>query len=147
MIVEPGRVVELDNAAAWVICERQAGCERCMEGRGCGGGLIGRWLGGRLHRVRAIRRPPDVSIGDCVLLGLEPSALVRGALLVYGLPLAMLIAGALLGALIWQAGSELPVLLVSAAGLISGLALVRHLSHRWTENPRYHPVILRRLDE
>lgn len=145
MITEQGRVDALADGFAWVVCRRQAGCERCAEGHGCGGGLLGRWLGDRLHRVQAVVRSGDVRVGDTVLLGLEPAALVRGALIAYGIPLGALLVGAVLGNWIYPGQGDLPAIVAAMLGLLSALLIVRRYSRRLLLDPRYQPVVLGRM--
>ena len=53
MITETGRVLQVEGEWALVACRRQVECARCAAGRGCGGGVLGKLLGDRLHHVRA----------------------------------------------------------------------------------------------
>lgn len=54
------------------------------------------WSGDRTTRVRAISTL-SLQTGDSVIIGLAEGALLRGSLLVYLLPMALLLVGALLG--------------------------------------------------
>ena len=79
MLLETGRVEVVQEQFAWVACAARSDCQRCREGKGCGGGLLGRLLGDRLHRVRACHDGRALQTGDRVELGLAETALVRGA--------------------------------------------------------------------
>ncbi len=72
-------------------------------------------------------------------------ALVRGALLVYLLPLVLLFAGALLGQAAFASAGEELVVVCGVLGLVLGLLAVRILSQRWQNDVRYQPVVLRPL--
>jgi sigma-E factor negative regulatory protein RseC len=93
LITETGRVLEVEGEWAWVECRRQVECARCAEGRGCGGGLLGRLLGDRLHKVRAARGSVAVAPGDQVLIGLGEEVVLRAAAAVYLVPLLLALAG------------------------------------------------------
>ena len=135
MIEEQAEVVELDGAHAWVACRAQQDCARCAEGRGCGGGVLGRWLGDRLHRVRAIH-DGHAQVGDCVVIGVDPRVVLFAALLIYGAPLAALLADHGAGAF---GGLVL--------GLAAGFLWVRGFSRKIPVQRWFEPAILRRAPE
>src|SRR5690606_19948088 len=125
MLYERATVLEHDGRWAWVQAASQAGCARCAAGRGCGGGIFGRLLGSRLHRVRALNEPA-AKPGDTVLLGLAEAVLWQGALRVYGWPLGLLLVGLLAG----QTGGDAGALLGGVIGFGSGWLLGRWHSRR-----------------
>jgi sigma-E factor negative regulatory protein RseC len=145
LITETGRVIEVEGAWAWVACRRQVECQRCAEGRGCGGGVLGRMLGDRLHRVRAARGAVEVAPGDQVLIGLGEDAVLRAAAVVYLVPLlGALVLGALAAAAL--GGGELAAIGGAVAGLLLGLGWARRYSRRHEADATFQPVILRRTD-
>ncbi len=146
MITESGRVERLEDGFAWVVCAGQSGCVRCAEGRGCGGGLLGRLLGDRLHRVRALPGGHALRAGDRVELGLQEAALLRGALRVYGLPLLGLIGLPLTVRLMTGMSGDGTMLIAALAGLAAGLMMARRGSTRLARDPLYQPHVIRRLD-
>ena len=96
MIRESGCVIRIAGSFAWVSCESRAGCERCAQGKGCGGGLLSRLLGDRLYQLR-VPVPAGIAVGDQVQLGITEGALLGAACLMYLLPLLALLGGALIG--------------------------------------------------
>lgn len=142
MIQERARVLRVEGDTAWLRCESQAGCQRCAEGRGCGGGLFSRLLRGRLQEIPVEITEP-VKTDDWVMLGLDPAAVQNAALLMYGLPLFLLLLGAALGdALNGDAGA----IVAALAGLGGGFWLARWLVHRREgQGTGFQPVMLRRL--
>lgn len=142
MIEEQAEVTAIDADGAWVACRAQAGCARCAEGRGCGGGLLGRWLGDRLHRVYVIHQG-GLAVGDCVVIGLDERAVLRAALLVYGVPLGALLAGAWLGHVLYA--SDLAALAGAALGLLVGFGWVRAFSRKIRRHRGFQPAVLRRV--
>jgi sigma-E factor negative regulatory protein RseC len=145
LITETGRVLEVEGAWAWVACRRQAECARCAEGRGCGGGILGRMLGDRLHKVRASTGAVAVAPGDQVLIGLGEEVVLRAAAAVYLVPLLLALGGAVAAAALTGAG-DLAAVPGAAAGLVLGLAWARGYSRRHGADASLQPVILRRTD-
>ncbi|MEO0616530.1 MAG: SoxR reducing system RseC family protein [Pseudomonadota bacterium] len=90
---------------------RQVACRRCLDGQGCGMGLIGSLRSGTVSvALPAPRTRPEP--GSEITLSGAPGV-VGAALLGYGLPLAGVLAGAALG----------PA--AALAGLLSGIAVSR----------------------
>lgn len=145
MITETGRVLEVGEGWAWVACRRQVECARCAEGRGCGGGVLGRLLGDRLHKVRAATGSVAVRPGDQVVIGLGEDAVLRAAAAVYLLPLVLALAGAAVGAW-WFGGGDLAAVGGAVAGLLVGLGWARSYGRRHARDAALQPVILRHGD-
>lgn len=143
MITETGHVLEVEADHAWVACLRQVGCARCAEGKGCGGGIIGKMMGDRLHRVRVATGDVPVTPGDQVVIGLREDAVMRAAVVVYLLPLVAALGA---GILAWSAvGGDLAAALGALAGLAGGLFWARRYSERHARDARFEPVILERV--
>lgn len=145
MITETGRVLEVHEEWALVACRRQVECARCAEGRGCGGGVLGKLLGDRLHKVRAATGAVAVAPGDQVLIGLGEDAVLRAALAVYLVPLLAALAGAVAAGVALGAG-ELGTILGAVAGFLLGLGWARGYGRRHAADAALQPVILRRTD-
>lgn len=139
MIEQSGRVVALEGRYAWVEAERAGGCGQCNARGSCGSGVLARVLGRRRVRLRALNRA-DAAVGDRVNVGIDEGVLLRGALLLYGLPLVAMLAGAVTGLALWGEPA-------SVAGGLTGLAAaflyLRRRSHRAVG--RSLPVVLSRL--
>lgn len=84
-----------------------------------------------------------LQVGDPVVIAIREDLLVRGALLLYLLPLA----GLFLSALLMQAlGAGEPAIILSGlVGLALGLLLVRRRSRRVAGDPDLQPVVIRAL--
>lgn len=145
MIEEPAVVVETGDGYAWVETRRRSACGACSASDGCGTAALAKVWGERRMRVQAISslllRP-----GDAVIVGLAEGVLVRGSLLVYLLPLALLLAGALLGQAAFAGAGEEPVILAGAVGLGLGFLAARVLSRRLRSDARFQPVVVRRVE-
>lgn len=143
MITETGRVLEVDGEWAWIACRRQVECARCAEGRGCGGGVLGKLLGDRLHRVRATTGKVQVATGDLVTIGLAEHAILQAAAVVYLAPLLAALAGGAIAVALTD-GGDLPAIAGAIVGLLGGLAWARHFSRRHEADADFQPVVLRR---
>ncbi len=144
MIEEQAIVVEVDDGHAWVETQRRSACSACATSEGCSTAMLAKAWGDRTARVQAISTLP-LQVGDQVIVGLAEGALLRGSLLVYLLPLALLLAGALLGQAAFAGAGDEPVMLSGAAGLGLGFLVARNWSRRWQDDTRFQPVVLRRL--
>lgn len=145
MITEIGRVLDVEGDWAWVACRRQVECARCAEGRGCGGGVLGRLLGDRLHKVRAATGVVAVQPGDQVLIGLGEDAVLRAAAAVYLVPLLLSLAGGV-AATGLTGGGDPAGIMGAVGGLLLGLGWARGYSRRNAANASLQPVILRHSD-
>jgi sigma-E factor negative regulatory protein RseC len=96
MIEEQGRVVAREPGAIWVETVRASACAACRARQGCGHSLLNRRAGGERARLK-IATEQNFDTDDTVVIGVPERALLHGALWVYGMPLALLFAGALLG--------------------------------------------------
>ncbi|MCZ6560926.1 MAG: SoxR reducing system RseC family protein [Gammaproteobacteria bacterium] len=139
MIRERGCVVRIAGSFAWVSCESRAGCERCAQGKGCGGGLLSKLLGDRLFQLR-VPAPDDIKVGDQVQLGISERALLGASCLVYLLPLFALLMGALLGDFL---GGDVPALLLGGSAFFSSFLALHVFRDRIARSSRFQPVILR----
>jgi len=152
VIEQRATVVAVEGGTAWVAAPRRGACARCARltsrGGGCGAGLWARALGVRPTCMRA-ENPVGARVGDQVVVGLEEAALLRGSALLYLLPLAALLAGALAGQALAGMGGEgeAGALAGGAAGLAAALAWLRRRGGRLALDPRWRPVILRVLPE
>ncbi len=139
-----GWVIECQQGRARVRVEPAPGCPRCAAGEGCGQGIIG--------AMRGESRPVDfwvtvpegerLSPGDAIMLAMAPSALMAGSALVYLLPLAGLILGALLARALTD-GAEGVIAIAGLGGLVGGFMLSRAWLRDAGRSGRFEPVFLR----
>lgn len=122
----------------------QGGCGRCHEQGGCGGNNASRLF---CHGPRHFRvlNPLGVKVGEKVLVGVPDGAVSHSVLVLYLLPLALLVLGAVAGAALMPGARDA----AAAAGALSGgcLAwfLARRLQARNAHSPRFQPVVRQRL--
>jgi sigma-E factor negative regulatory protein RseC len=147
MLEETARVVQVDSGGVWVETQRRSTCSSCAAEQGCGTATLAKVLGTRRTRMRVLSSTP-LRIGDRVVIGINESALLRGSVAVYAVPLLMLLAGAVAGELGAQQGlwrsAELASVLLGVGGLLAGLWWLQRFTGRIKEDHNYQPVVLRR---
>jgi sigma-E factor negative regulatory protein RseC len=132
MIETSARVVRVEGGSAWVCAEPPSSCGAC-GGKGCGASLYARLL--HPHEPEyAVDNPIQARPGEAVVVGIEDGDLFKAALTAYLLPLALLVAGALLG-MRW---GEAYAIAGAMAGLLLSVVWLRR------RNTGRSPVILRR---
>lgn len=149
MIEETAMVVATEGEFAWVETQRQSACGSCSASKGCGTATLSKVLGQRRTRVRALNRA-NAETGDTVLIGIQENALVRGSLAMYAMPLVLMLGAALVGHGLGQTFGRDPEgmsMLFGLLGLGAGFLWLRRFSRRVSDDPRYQPVILRRLSQ
>ena len=150
MIEEQAKVVALENGSVWIETQRRSACGGCSVNHSCGTAMLGKILGVKRSRVRALN--PDatqVSVGDEVIIGISEQALVKGSLAIYTLPLISLFLFALLGEIL---ASQLSIqnedhvtIVFGVLGLLVGFAWVKRFSKVVSTDSNYQPILLRRL--
>lgn len=142
MIEESAHVLEAGAGYALVEIHRASACSSCQSQTSCASAALAKVWGKKSLRTR-VTSTLTLQPGDNVVVGLADGVLVRGALLVYLLPIVLLIAGALLAQLSVAAAGEELVIVCAALGLGLGLLMARIISQRLRNDPRFQPVVLR----
>lgn len=127
------------SGKTWVSIRRAEACRACSAQSAC---LA---LGGRVEELELeVGNVLEASPGDRVRLALPEADVVTASILVYLVPAAALLCGALAGSRIARAGlgAENPVALLGAVlGLLLGLAASRVIDRRATRGSRYSPRV------
>lgn len=114
MLEQSARVVEASGDGVWVEAVEPSGCGTC-GGQGCSSRRIAELLQRRPRRFRVDSGFPLV-VGERVVVGIEDGSVLRAALRSYGLPLLLMLGGALLAQALWPGDiSALAGLLVGGA--------------------------------
>lgn len=122
---------------------RKTACGLCGQTRGCGNSLWGKVFAHKSANFVA-RNPIDARVGDGVIVGIDESAVMKSALLLYMLPLAtMFVVAALVASF---SGSSLAVLAGAAAGLLLGFAWLREHMVAGKQYFKGHQPQILRLD-
>lgn len=112
MLEQSARVVEASANGVWVEAVEPSGCGTC-GGQGCSSRRIAELLQRRPRRFR-VDSELELRAGERVIVGIEAGSVLRAALRSYGLPLLLMLGGALLAQWLW------PGDLSAAAGLLLG---------------------------
>jgi sigma-E factor negative regulatory protein RseC len=117
---EEGIVLECCGDRAKIKVERSSACGHCSARALC-------HPFGEMHGLMEVANPVRASEGQRVVVVLEPTRLVKNSLVVYGIPLAALIAGAAVGAQIprlWVGDDATDIGAIAGAATFLGLALI-----------------------
>ena len=135
---------EQSNQIATLEIERKTACGICGQTRGCGNSIWGKLFAHQSTAFKAQNRI-NAKVGDSVIVGINEQALLKSALLLYILPLATMLIGAIL---IKQFNaSELFAMLGGVAGLVLGLLWVKGHTMSSSYFKLHQPVILRLASE
>ena len=136
MIEAKGTVTALDGAYAIVHVDA-GGCGRCHEDGGCGGHNLGAMLC-RSPREYRVLNPGQSGLGEQVTIVVSEGAVKSAALMAYGLPLLLLLAGAAFGT--WLFGDAMGIA-GGAIGLFVGVAISRSLQRQHSNLAGQEPYI------
>lgn len=148
MIETRARVVGRDGRYVWVETQRRSSCEACLARTGCGTAALGRALGRRRSRVRALNEA-GAGIGDEVIVALAERALLAGSAALYLVPLLAMLCLAMLGHhLSARLGlnTDAAATLLGGLGLASGLAWTARFGRAVRLDPRYQPIAVAAKD-
>ncbi len=131
MIEERAVILSLDSlssdaksdSVATLEIERKTACGLCGQTRGCGNSLWGKLFAHQSTAFKAQNRI-NAKVGDSVIVGINEKALVKSALLLYILPLATLLIGAILATQLF-ADTNGNAMLGALLGLVLGLVWVK----------------------
>ncbi len=143
MVKEKATVVALEGGDAWVETTRQSSCSSCESSSGCGTATFSKVLGNRPFRVR-VTNPLHAKVGERVTIAVPENGLMRGAALLYMVPLLALFLSATAGE--WVASNlfslewEWISILSGVAGAYGAVVWVRRKG--WLEHSDMVPEIV-----
>lgn len=146
MLEEDGIVVSISKGMAEVAVTPQSACGSCAARGGCGTSLVATLFPARSSRFK-VRNPLGARAGEEVIIGLHESALSSASLILYLIPIAGLVFGAMTGIYlsghVFHSSSELLSILLGFAGVGAGLVLVKYLVQHRGSSERYQAEIIR----
>jgi sigma-E factor negative regulatory protein RseC len=136
-------VVRLEGKEAVVEAVQGGGCGACAGGKGCSSGAMSKMLCVK-PRQFLVRNDIGARVGEEVEVSVAEGALLRSALTLYALPMALLFAGALAGSA-WAgaSGHDAGSAVGAVVGLLAGFALARIVTSRRSSRAASAPVITR----
>ena len=142
MIEDIGRIVKIEGDKAFIEVERTSACAQCglqeAEELATGGKVVFE----SFNMVRA-------KVGDRVRVQVQTAGYIKASAYIYGIPVLLLIIGAILGAYIARIlnkSSDAMSALFSICGLIIGILLLFLFRKRGTRK-EYMPVIVEVITE
>ena len=136
MLEQTAEVVRTASDGVWVQAVEPSGCGTC-GGQGCSSRRIAE-LFQRKPRNFLVDCDLALAPGDRVVVGIAEGSVLKSALRAYGLPLGLMLAGALLAQILFQGDGH------ALAGMLLG-GVVGWLAARGGRTAR--PVVLRREDK
>ncbi|MCK4866240.1 MAG: SoxR reducing system RseC family protein [Gammaproteobacteria bacterium] len=147
MITENATVVSIENNQTWIETQRKSACGQCSANKGCGTSVLSKVIGNKLSKMKAINKI-NAQVGDEVIVGLNESSLLKGAFVIYMLPLLFLFLFSIVGQFVAQnigiPNDELLVIIFAAVGFFLGMKKVKSFSTSIEKNESYQPVILKK---
>lgn len=145
MLKETATVVKTEGEFAWVETARKSACQSCSVNKGCGTAVLSKVVGNKTTQLKVVNQI-GAQVGDEVTVGIHEAAMLRGAVLIYLLPLLGLFGFALLGEILSKqlnmASTEVLVIISGMVGLGLSLFWVKGYTARIATDSRYQPVIL-----
>jgi len=149
MITENATVVSIENNQTWIETQRKSTCGECSASKGCGTSVLSKVIGNKLSKMKAINNI-NAQVGDEVIVGLNEASLLKGAFVIYMLPLLFLFLFSLIGQFVAQsigaADNELLVIIFAVVGFLLGMKKVKNFSNSIEKNENYQPVILKKTN-
>lgn len=146
MLEEDGIVVSVSEGMAEVRVTPRSACGSCSASNGCGTSLIASIFPERNSRFR-VKNTLEARAGEQVVIGLHDSALQAASLVLYLIPLAGLILGAMSGIFltehVFHSPSELLSILLGFGGMGAGFVLVKYYSQHASGLGHYQAEIIR----
>lgn len=152
MIEETATVITYQNGLATVRCHSRSACGGCQQQSSCGVGVLNQVRPNQVHefelKISALDEHKTIKVGQQVVVGLPENSLLKGASVVYILPLFGLFLGAGLG-IWWQElhhlTHEIPTIIGAALGMFAGWFGVQLWGRKRSE--MFEPRLVRILDE
>ena len=146
MIEERARVIAIEDDQLLLEAQIRSTCHACAVKQGCGTSVLSKWLGRKFTRFQA-PNTVNAQVGDEVVVGLAESAMLKGSLMVYLLPLLAMIGAAVVADSLISldsSGRDLWVLVAAVAGFALMLAISRSLLSSRGSRKALTPVVLRK---
>ena len=151
MIEEQALVVKVEGDFAFLETQRQSSCGHCSVKNSCGTQVLGKFLGNKVATLRCLNSL-KAEVGERVVVGIEESALLKGSLLLYLLPILCMIFFAGLAVMLSQLAenrlasyTDLMAIIGAFSGLFIGLLYSKYSVKNTTSQIQFEPVMLRKI--
>ena len=151
MIEENAKVVSVTDSGVLVETQRATACGNCKAKSGCGTHTIENFLEKKNRNQFLVRQLFPVAIGDEVIIGLQESALLKGSLAVYIVPLVGFIGGGFFGELLSDQLSvinkEWFTIVTAGFGLMLGIVWLRLFNMSLKHRSEFEPILVRHANK
>ncbi len=126
-MIESGFVIAVEDNSIWVETEQKSSCGGCAARSGCGQSLLSKMHPERKNTLQLplILSSAVPAVGDRVEFSVPDHAVIKGASLVYLLPLLGMLFAAIAGAQL--SSNEFLVISASALGFYLGFKVAAHI--------------------
>ena len=135
-----GIVKEIRGRNALVLTDRQSMCGTCEAKGFC------KTLGGGKEMLSVASNPIGARIGDIVKIGIPLGTVTKASMVVYMLPAAGIVGGAVIGYFLgkmYNFDANLSTLIGGAVCLGLSMLVVRQLNNILSRSPSYQPGIIK----
>ena len=142
MLQETGTVVKIEPDVLWVETLQKSACGSCNARSGCGQHVLGEALADT-SIIRVLlngKSASDFRIDQQVVIGIPEDVVVKGALLVYLLPLVVMLGFVIVGYQL--AVSDVVSAVFGGLGLVLGGVIVRRHSRKHHSDPLRQPIFM-----
>ncbi len=138
MIEEVGTVTKVEGVTALVAVKKKSSCDGCTAGGACKTTADG-------AEIEAIN-PIHAKEGQTVKLSMQPYTYLKGSMLIYGMPVVILITGAIIGKNIGEkyitgVDSDLVAAVLGFSCLLLSFIGIKIWSRNISSKTEYKPVI------
>ena len=140
MIEESVKILSVEEGGLWVEGISRSACQSCSVRQGCGQNLLSSTRAVRLFVPFYACDASTFSAGDFVTIGVREGLLVRGALLIYLLPICTMLGGLWLGENLYRGDGA--AVLGAISGLLGGGFLIRRLFGLKCRDAKIYPCLI-----
>lgn len=135
-------IIRVEDGEAVVRPAEGGGCSACSKQGNCGSGKLNQMLNARPLDFR-VRNATNAGVGDEVRVVVPEGVLLRSAGILYALPLALLLAGAIGGQYLSSGfvGADAGTALGAGCGLVLGFVMARLYATRHRKIVSAHPCV------
>ncbi len=142
MIEEEGIVVEADGELAKVSIVSKSACDNCSASSVCHPGE---------QDYMEAANPLGAKKGQKVKVVVAPQAYLKASIILYGIPMTVFIAAAILGKNLGlrygtEANSDLWAFIAGVASMLVSFIFIRMYNNKVEKTPQYKPVIVEILE-
>ena len=126
MIEEQAIVIKTSKDRVTLEVVRTKPCGLCGQVRGCGNTIWGKIFSHRSGYIET-RNDLNAKLGDVVILGIDETFMLKGSLMLYGVPLLLMFLGMIIANSFAKDMNEFYTLLGAVLGLSFGVMMIKRV--------------------